>query len=864
MILCKFYNIYYLYFHTFLDTIWKLFKSNKAKNVGCVIVLFWLNFLLSDVHASEPVVARYVRITLPGDERVLSLAEVQVYSGEKLISVLGKAKQMTTFRSEIAAATAEKAIDGITSGNFFTGSVTATLPGNFVWWELDLGSDREITKIVIYNRTDCCAERINPARIELRNSEQTIVWQRNIKSTQSRYEFDVNSTTTSQSPAGRNLLRNATFRQSTNPPLPDYWDLNHAAAVTFKELYRQYGIDASEIGPFRGVSVLKIVNSEDNFPYVMLSPTHLQVDLPGGDYTYSVFVKADRNSVIGVAKSESGQVVTKKITTEWRRYSFTFNERDGVRSLQPYMYFLKKGTYFVAAPQLEEGTKATPFDTWYGNGAPPSTFSLATQKLKTWVHSKLESENKIKEPTSALRSEFEYNYYTTQDTARLFISSSYQVSVNRDVTCVNTALKENNFFKKTVQILPNHSIYVDIPIKALAPGTFHCKVAGIEHGIDATDSTVDIKKLKPNQVEVRVNAVRRFFAINDVPFHIIGINVRAGATPPDWYFSDLKAHGINTIFYNRQPNSNGEYDLRNIKSVVTSAGKYDLKVIIGLPFADAKPSDWRWKLSTFLALIDQLRAYPQIIGWFTLDEPLASSWRDSELMEIYSTIKQADPYRLVFVNWNRVPEQVGQQPRGTLNATDVYATDYYPLMGPTVSMNGFTESTIRAALTASAYNKPSFTWLQLFGGGPAWREPTGAELNYMAYVNFIYGGMIGYWDTKSNSAATWERLRTINLQGKELAQKLFLSDDAIQLFQPISMKSFLYTAWKKGGDLFLIVLNRDSVAKKFKYNVSALTRDASEVSIQTLFGGRGVKLVKGYIDEEFSAYESKVYKIVPQ
>ena len=179
-------------------------------------------------------------------------------------------------------------------------------------------------------------------------------------------------------------------------------------------------------------------------------------------------------------------------------------------------------------------------------------------------------------------------------------------------------------------------------------------------------------------------------------------------------------------------------------------------------------------------------------------------------------------------------------------------------------MNGFTESTIRAALTASAYNKPSFTWLQLFGGGPAWREPTGAELHYMAYLNFIYGGMIGYWDTKSNSAVTWERLRTINLQGKELAQKLFLSDDAIQLFQPISMKSFLYTAWKKEGSLFLIVLNRDSGAREFSYNVSALTRDVSKVSIQTLFEGRGVKLVKGYIDEEFSAYESKVYKIVPQ
>ena len=845
-----------------MNTIWRLYKCCKGKNAICALAFFLLYLFVPVIYASEPVIAQYVRINLPGDGRILSLAEVQIYSGKKLISVIGKAKQATTFRN----ATAEKAIDGKTSGDYFEGSVTHTEAGSFVWWELDLGSDQEITKIVIYNRTDCCAERINPARILLRNSEHKTVWQHNIKSTQKRYEFAVTLTTTSLSPIGRNLLRNATFQQSTNPPLPDYWDLNHTAAVTFKDLYSHYGIDASATGPLAGVRVLKIVNSEANFPYVIVSPTKTEAELPGGDYTYSVYVRADRDTDIGVSKAEAGQEVTKKISTEWRRYSFTFKTREGASSLQPHMYFWKKGTYFVAAPQLEEGAIATPFDAWYGSDIPQQSPIKALVKNVTSADLQTESTVKGEKPTRSLTSMLEYDYYTTQDTARLRLSSAYMTNVHADVACVDTKVTENTFFRKSVQVPSQRSIYVTVPIKNLLPGTYRCSISPLERGIDTSVSTVEIKKLKSSPVEIRFNVAKRFFTINNVPFHIIGIAVRAGAVPPDWYFSDLKDRGINTIFYNRTPDGNGQYDIRNFKSVVTAAAKYDLKVIVGLSMDGAQPANWRQRLSAFLALIDQLKEYPQIIGWFSVDEPSANTWQDSDLMEIYSAIKRVDPYRLVFVNWSAgaLPKQVGQQPRGTLSSTDVFATDYYPFTGPTGSLNGFTETTMNVALTARMYNKPFFSWLQLFGGGLASREPTGAELNYMAFTNFIYGGMIGYWDTKSNSAATWERFKTINLQGNELAQKLFLSEDAFQLLQPVLSEEFLYTVWKKGTQLYLIVLNRDSVPRKFLYKASSLMQSAQKVSVRSLFEGRSIKLTNGYINEWLAPYDSKVYEIVPQ
>ena len=58
------------------------------RKIGMVVCVWGLvAFLTSDAAAS--VTGRYVRVTLPGDGRILSLAEVEVYSDGKNIA-LGK------------------------------------------------------------------------------------------------------------------------------------------------------------------------------------------------------------------------------------------------------------------------------------------------------------------------------------------------------------------------------------------------------------------------------------------------------------------------------------------------------------------------------------------------------------------------------------------------------------------------------------------------------------------------------------------------------------------------------------------------------------------------------------------------------
>jgi hypothetical protein len=50
---------------------------------------------------------------------------------------------------------------GNTDGYFLNKSTTHTEYAQGAWWQVDLGSKKDIKQIIIYNRTDCCAARLS-------------------------------------------------------------------------------------------------------------------------------------------------------------------------------------------------------------------------------------------------------------------------------------------------------------------------------------------------------------------------------------------------------------------------------------------------------------------------------------------------------------------------------------------------------------------------------------------------------------------------------------------------------------------------------------------------------------------------------
>lgn len=117
---------------------------------------------------------RFVRVELPGKDRILSLAEVQVFSGGRNVAIRKSARASSELHGGVAA----KAVDGHTNGIFKRGSITHTATEANPWWEVDLGKDRAIDRILLWNRTGIAHERLANHLIRVLDNDRATVWER--------------------------------------------------------------------------------------------------------------------------------------------------------------------------------------------------------------------------------------------------------------------------------------------------------------------------------------------------------------------------------------------------------------------------------------------------------------------------------------------------------------------------------------------------------------------------------------------------------------------------------------------------------------------------------------------------------------
>jgi hypothetical protein len=84
---------------------------------------------------------------LAGSSTVLNLA-------------MNKAAAQSSTLADYATTGAGAAVDGNPDGKFNDGSVTSTQSDANAWWGVDLGASVPIGSIMLWNRTDCCSERL--------------------------------------------------------------------------------------------------------------------------------------------------------------------------------------------------------------------------------------------------------------------------------------------------------------------------------------------------------------------------------------------------------------------------------------------------------------------------------------------------------------------------------------------------------------------------------------------------------------------------------------------------------------------------------------------------------------------------------
>jgi len=131
---------------------------------------------------------RFLRITVPGDNKILTLNEVEIISGGKNVARSGKAKQSSLGSGGVAP----RAIDGNKNPDWNGGGQTHTDGFGSIapWWEVDLGKILPVEKIEVWNRKGF-ESRLNNFTVELLDENRKKVFDKSKVRGAQRIVFDL-------------------------------------------------------------------------------------------------------------------------------------------------------------------------------------------------------------------------------------------------------------------------------------------------------------------------------------------------------------------------------------------------------------------------------------------------------------------------------------------------------------------------------------------------------------------------------------------------------------------------------------------------------------------------------------------------
>jgi hypothetical protein len=115
--------------------------------------------------ASDPVTYTVTAVGHRGHDTATIVIAVGV--GVINLALRKPATQSSTYLYHSIDPVAGYAVDGNTDGYFLNKSTTHTkFEDDNPWWQVDLGSKKDIEQIIIYNRTDCCADRLRVGALD--------------------------------------------------------------------------------------------------------------------------------------------------------------------------------------------------------------------------------------------------------------------------------------------------------------------------------------------------------------------------------------------------------------------------------------------------------------------------------------------------------------------------------------------------------------------------------------------------------------------------------------------------------------------------------------------------------------------------
>ncbi len=185
--------------------------------------------------AHKKMTGRYVKLMATEDRSYLSLAEVQVFSGDQNVALQGTASQSTPDNRMGAAMAIDNRLtaDGYRDKNGkYARSMTRTRgKKGSAWWEVDLGKSYDIDRIVIHSPT-AYSVRTSPFHVMVldasRDPENDLVWESSLISqppSPSLELMDSNSQPVKLSAARTDMLDHEDMVEESLQGTPTGWNL---------------------------------------------------------------------------------------------------------------------------------------------------------------------------------------------------------------------------------------------------------------------------------------------------------------------------------------------------------------------------------------------------------------------------------------------------------------------------------------------------------------------------------------------------------------------------------------------------------------------------------------------------------------
>ena len=170
-------------------------------------------------------------MSLSGSDKVIHLSEVQVFAvvngvetNVALASSGATATQSSTYPNQVNF-TASNAINGQHLG--LTSDITHTNFENDPWWEVELTDSYDVTQIVIWNRKDCCSERLSGAVLSLLDVNRNVLEEYVLGDTtnQKNFVFTLTDESPTSSPSASPTSVSSPTDHSTQDSLTDaiFW-----------------------------------------------------------------------------------------------------------------------------------------------------------------------------------------------------------------------------------------------------------------------------------------------------------------------------------------------------------------------------------------------------------------------------------------------------------------------------------------------------------------------------------------------------------------------------------------------------------------------------------------------------------------